>query len=63
MFKREKEAALKEAKDPDEKKAIEASHKLVNLSDLDRELIIRFVTGDGRVVFGGEPIGAAPAKK
>jgi ubiquinol-cytochrome c reductase cytochrome b subunit len=42
---------------------VEAAHKVINLSELDRELIIRFVTGDGRVVFGGEPIGAAPERK
>ena len=56
MFQRQKEAALSEAKEADEKKAIEASHKVINLSELDRELIIRFVTGDGHVVFGGESI-------
>ena len=61
-FQREKAALLKDA-DAKKKAEVEASHKVINLSELDRELIIRFVTGDGRVVFGGEPIGAAPAKK
>ncbi len=35
--------------------------KLVHLSDLERELIIRWLVGDNRVVFGGEPI-SAPVK-
>lgn len=36
------------------------SKTLVNeLSDVDRELIIRFMTGDNRAVFGGSPISGA----
>ena len=36
--------------------------KLVHLGDTDRELIIRWLIGDGRVVFGGDPI-AAPQQR
>jgi hypothetical protein len=42
-----------------EKKALTLAH----LSDLDRELIIRWLLKDDRVVFGGEPVAAAPADK
>jgi ubiquinol-cytochrome c reductase cytochrome b subunit len=34
--------------------------KLIHLSDIDRELIIRWLTGDDRVVFGGEAISGPP---
>ena len=34
--------------------------KFVQMSDIDRELIIRWLLGDYRVVFGGEPISTAP---
>lgn len=34
--------------------------KVIPLSDIDRELIIRFVLKDYRVVFGGEPISGPP---
>jgi quinol-cytochrome oxidoreductase complex cytochrome b subunit/mono/diheme cytochrome c family protein len=44
-------------------KAFDQTHKIMNLSDLERELIVRFMTHDGRVVFGGETIGGAPLKK
>ncbi|MBI3465976.1 MAG: cytochrome b N-terminal domain-containing protein [Planctomycetes bacterium] len=37
-----------------------AKIKLIHLSDVDRELILRWLTGDGRVVFGGEPVSAPP---
>jgi mono/diheme cytochrome c family protein len=40
------------------KKTIDGAAKLVHLSDLDRELIIRWLVGDYRTVFGGEPISA-----
>jgi hypothetical protein len=36
--------------------------KLVNLDDVDRELIIRWLTKDDRVVFGGDPI-SGPAQR
>jgi ubiquinol-cytochrome c reductase cytochrome b subunit len=38
------------------------SGRVMHLSDLDRELIIRWMTGDGRAVFGARPAGAAPSK-
>jgi ubiquinol-cytochrome c reductase cytochrome b subunit len=64
LFRHEKAALLKDAKeDKDKVKQIEESHKVFDLSDLERELIIRFVTGDGRVVFGGEAISGPPVKK
>jgi mono/diheme cytochrome c family protein len=31
-----------------------------DLSDIDREMLIRYLTGDERVVFGGDPISAPP---
>lgn len=34
--------------------------KLIHLSDVERELILRWLTGDDRVVFGGETISAPP---
>jgi len=43
-------------------KEIEKSHTLVHLSDLERELIIRWLLHDDRIVFGGQPIGAAPKR-
>src|SRR5262249_29273752 len=42
------------------KKAIDEATKVMQLSDIDRELIIRWLLGDDHVVFGGEPISAAP---
>lgn len=61
------DAIEKAGDDADAKKKAEQNfdqtHKVANLSDLERELIVRFMTGDGRVVFGGEPIGGAPLKK
>jgi hypothetical protein len=38
------------------KQALADSSKLVNFSAVDRELIIRWLVKDYRVVFGGEPI-------
>jgi mono/diheme cytochrome c family protein len=40
----------------------DAATKLVHLSDVDRELIIRWLLKDYRVVFGGEPI-SGPSKR
>ena len=37
-------------------------NKVVQLSDIDRELIIRWMTRDNRVVFGGQTISAPPKK-
>jgi hypothetical protein len=42
------------------KAAIATSMQLVHLSDVDRELLIRWLLNDGRVVFGGEQITAPP---
>ena len=55
---------LEEAAGDDEKKKkqVEESTRVVNLSDIDRELIIRWLLQDYRVVFGGEPISAAPPR-
>jgi ubiquinol-cytochrome c reductase cytochrome b subunit len=36
------------------------ANKIIHLGDVDRELILRFVTRDYRVVFGGRVIAAAP---
>jgi len=66
-FQQGKELLLKELENvPQEKKAekekeIESATKLINLNDVERELIIRYVLKDYRVIFGGEPV-AAPAK-
>ncbi len=49
---------LKEFPDGDEK--VKAACRVAPLSDIDRELIIRWVLKDYRAVFGGEPISAAP---
>ncbi len=37
--------------------------QVIRLSDVERELIIRWMTGDERVVFGGSPIQSAPGKR
>jgi quinol-cytochrome oxidoreductase complex cytochrome b subunit/mono/diheme cytochrome c family protein len=45
--------------DPDaekKRKEIEEATRSVHLSDVDRELILRWLLNDDRVVFGGEPI-------
>lgn len=36
--------------------------RVLHLSDHDRELVVRFVTRDYRVVFGGRPVAAPPKK-
>jgi ubiquinol-cytochrome c reductase cytochrome b subunit len=41
---------------------IDAATRLAHLSDIDRELIIRWLLKDDRVVFGGEPITAPPRR-
>jgi hypothetical protein len=53
-------------KDPDfinKKKQIDACTKVVHLSDIDRELIVRWLRKDYRVVFGGTPISGPPKGK
>ena len=52
-----------DASDADKKKKeqeIDDATKVIQLSDIDRELIIRFLLKDHRVVFGGEPISGPP---
>lgn len=44
------------------KKDIEESMRVTHLSDIDRELIIRWMRKDDRVVFGGEPISGPPKR-
>src|SRR5262249_18804814 len=44
------------------RKEIQESMRVINLSDIDRELIIRWLLRDDRVVCGGEPI-SGPAKR
>jgi ubiquinol-cytochrome c reductase cytochrome b subunit len=58
-----KDQAGAEASDADKeriKNQIDGSHKLMHLSDVDRELIIRWLVKDDRAVFGGAPISAPP---
>ena len=52
-----------DASEADKKKKeqeIDEAIKVIQLSDIERELIIRFLLKDYRVVFGGEPISAPP---
>jgi mono/diheme cytochrome c family protein len=39
---------------------LDEATRVLHLSDIDRELIIRWLLNDDRVVFGGEPISGAP---
>ena len=39
-----------------------AKAKLIHLTDIERELIIRLVTRDHRVVFGGHPVAGPPKR-
>jgi ubiquinol-cytochrome c reductase cytochrome b subunit len=58
-----KETLLKTAADGETKatnQEVEDACKVIHLSDIDRELIIRWLLGDYRVVFGGDPITAPP---
>jgi ubiquinol-cytochrome c reductase cytochrome b subunit len=57
-----KEVADDDAQAEEKRKQIDEAHRLVHLSDIDRELIIRWMLKDYRVVFGGEPITAAPRR-
>jgi hypothetical protein len=38
------------------RKAIDNAHRLSHLTDIDREIIIRWLTGDNRAVFGGDQL-------
>lgn len=57
---------LRDVPEDDEKKAtqmkkdVDEAMRTINLSDIDRELIIRWLLKDNRVVFGGAPIAAPP---
>jgi ubiquinol-cytochrome c reductase cytochrome b subunit len=44
------------------RKAIDEATRVISLSDIDRELIIRWLLKDYRVVFGGEPISGPPKR-
>jgi ubiquinol-cytochrome c reductase cytochrome b subunit len=59
-----KSLLLKEVGDDDKasaqrKKDIEESMRVTHLGEIDRELIIRWLLRDDRVIFGGEPIAGA----
>ena len=43
-------------------KDIADAHRVYHLSDLDRELIIRWMTGDNRVIFSGDMV-SEPLKR
>ncbi len=51
-----------EGNDPMIAKEVKAASQLTHLSDIDRELIIRWLLKDNRVVFGGEEISGPPKK-
>jgi ubiquinol-cytochrome c reductase cytochrome b subunit len=62
-----KELLLKEIAEGDpqadaKRQATEQATRLVHLSDIDRELIIRWLLKDYRVVFGGESISGPPPR-
>jgi ubiquinol-cytochrome c reductase cytochrome b subunit len=38
------------------RKAIDDSHRLAQLTDLDREILVRWLTGDNRAVYGGDQV-------
>ena len=38
------------------RKAIDSAHRLSHLTDIDREIIIRWLTGDNRAVYGGDQL-------
>jgi ubiquinol-cytochrome c reductase cytochrome b subunit len=61
QLERIKELQLDAIKDDDpkgdsKKKDIEKASRTIQLSDIDREMIIRWILKEDRVVFGGEPI-------
>jgi ubiquinol-cytochrome c reductase cytochrome b subunit len=55
-----KDAKEEEAQSAAFKKQLDAATRIVNLSAIDRELIIRWLLKDDRVVFGGDPISGPP---
>ena len=61
QLKRMKEMLLEAAAgDKKKEQAAEDASRVMNLNDVDRELIIRWLVGDNRVVFGGDPIAVPP---
>jgi ubiquinol-cytochrome c reductase cytochrome b subunit len=50
------------ARDEKRREAIKAAHNLQHLSDVDRELLIRWLLKDDRVIFGGDPISGPPKR-
>jgi mono/diheme cytochrome c family protein len=56
------DAKKKQGQADKKKKDIEAATRIVQLNDIERELIIRFLLKDFRVVFGGEPISGPPKR-
>ncbi len=61
QFQKELREDAPEADKKKREQEIAEATKVIQLSDIERELIIRFVLKDYRVVFGGEPI-SGPAK-
>jgi ubiquinol-cytochrome c reductase cytochrome b subunit len=59
-FRKELAEDAPEAEKKKKEQEINDAIKVIQLSDIDRELIIRFLLKDYRVVFGGEPISAPP---
>lgn len=56
-FRERLKAALADAgDDADKKEFIKRAHQVYPITDLERELIIRFLRRDGRVVHGGDPL-------
>jgi ubiquinol-cytochrome c reductase cytochrome b subunit len=54
-----KQAMAANPKNKNNQADINKAHTLMQLSDVERELIIRWLLRDYRLVFGGEPLGAA----
>jgi ubiquinol-cytochrome c reductase cytochrome b subunit len=46
----------------EKRQAVDGATRVTSLSDIDRELIIRWLLKDYRVVFGGEPISGPPKR-
>jgi mono/diheme cytochrome c family protein len=60
LFRKELGEDAAEAEKKKKEQEITEATKVIQLSDIERELIIRFVLRDYRVVFGGEPISGPP---
>jgi hypothetical protein len=57
-----KEVPEDDAQAKEKKESIEKATGPVHLGDVDRELIIRWLLKDDRVVFGGEPVAGPPRR-